>query len=73
MIGANPFKRFSVYDFDLQRGKEIDVSADNAEIRRIRPNILAMDVKSPEFHLDVSGFDPNRDLVVEARVVEQKS
>ncbi|MEE9453512.1 MAG: hypothetical protein V3V13_03900 [Paracoccaceae bacterium] len=73
MIGANPFKRFSIYDFDLQKGKEIRLSADNADIRRIRPNILALDVKSPEFHLEATGFDPNRDLVVEARVVEQKS
>ncbi len=73
MIGANPFKRFSIYDFDLQGGKEISLSADNADVRRIRPNILALDVNSPEFHLNVTGFDRNRDLVVEARPVEQKS
>jgi hypothetical protein len=72
MIGANPFKRFNIYDFDLQRGKEIDLASENAYVRRLRPNILALDVSSPEFHLDVSGFDRNRDLVVEARAVELK-
>jgi len=72
MIGADPFKRHSVYDFNLQKSEEIQIDPQGSPVKAIKSNILVMTVKSPEFALEATGFDPNRDLVVEARAVEQK-
>lgn len=68
MIGSNPFKRHSAYDFDFNNS-ELEVSSKNLTIATLRPNKLRLTIESPEFHLSVSGFDRNRDLVVDARVV----
>ncbi|MCP4097098.1 MAG: hypothetical protein GY748_12745 [Planctomycetaceae bacterium] len=73
MIGANPFKRYSPFDFDLQKGKEIEIKSQESDVRVLSSNILALVVTSPEFHLDVVGFDTNRDLIVEARAADKTS
>lgn len=66
MIGGDPFKRHSVHDFDLTRNR-ITLEAKNLEIVRREKNVLVLKAEAPDFSLDASGFDDNRDLVVEAR------
>jgi hypothetical protein len=66
MIGANPFKRHSPYDFDLSK-KQIEVDAINASYTAITPNILKVIAEKPDFRLEFSGFDERRDIVVDAR------
>lgn len=73
MIGADPFKRHSAFDFNLQKNGEIQIDPQGSPVKAIKSNILVMTVNTHEFGLEATGFDPNRDLVVEARVVEQKS
>lgn len=65
LIGGNPFKRHSSFDFDIR--KEIDFEAKDAEVETLSSNIFRVTLLSPEFLVAASGFDPNRDLVVEAR------
>ncbi|PSH56315.1 hypothetical protein [Phyllobacterium sophorae] len=65
MIGANPFKRFNKFDFDLS--KDIEIELKDIESAIVKPNVLQLTLRSPDFALEASGFDPNRDLVVEAR------
>jgi hypothetical protein len=67
MIGANPFKRFSSFDFDF--GKTVKITSDNITIKVAGPNALQLTVEAPEFELKALGFDVNRDLVVEARSI----
>jgi len=72
VIDGNPFKQYSKYDFELPNSRDINISVKNAEIKFIKPNILIMKCMSDEYHLSIKGFDPNRDLIVEARTVEPK-
>jgi hypothetical protein len=73
MIGANPFKRHSPHDFNLQKGKDITVQSNGAEITPLKSNILLAKIVEPDFRIDLEGFDLNRDIVAEARLVEQKT
>ncbi len=73
MIGANPFKRHSPHDFNFQKGKDISVQSIGAEITLLKSNILLAKIVEPDFRIDLEGFDLNRDIVAEARLVEQKS
>jgi hypothetical protein len=66
MIGANPFKRHSPFDFDLS-GSDIDMEASGASVEALKPNILKLTAESPEFRLECKGFDERRDIVVDAR------
>jgi hypothetical protein len=68
LTGGDPFKRHSTFDFDLTKD-EVNVSAENADVTALRPNKLRLTVKSPEFKLEASGFDLNRDIIVDARTV----
>jgi hypothetical protein len=66
VLGANPFNRHSPLDFDLS-GDDIKVETSNISVRAAEANVLELSVSSPEFLLEASGFDLNRDLVVDAK------
>ena len=68
IIGSDPFKRWSSFDFLLEKD-EITLNLSNAEVASRKGNILRLNLTSPDFSLDASGFDINRDLLVEARSV----
>lgn len=65
MLGADPFKRFSPFDFDLK--KNIEFELENAEAEFPVANVAVVTLQSPEFRIAANGFDTNRDLLVEAR------
>ncbi len=67
MIGANPFNRHSRFDFDLEKGDEIEIEVTNASFEAVKPNILKVVAESSDFSLKVSGFDERRDIIVDAR------
>ena len=67
MIGANPFKRHSRFDFDLEKGKDISIEAQDAACEAISPCILKVTATGPDFKVEVRGFDERRDIVVDAR------
>ena len=67
MIGSNPFKRFSSFDFDF--GKTVEVTSENMTVKVTAPNAIQLTLEAPEFELKALGFDLNRDLVVVARSV----
>jgi hypothetical protein len=68
MLTGNPFKAHSPLDFDLTK-KAISTSLTNAAIRTSRPNALLIEVTDKDFKIDITGFDPNRDLIVDPKVV----
>ena len=65
LIGGNPFKRHSNYDFDIR--SEIGLDAKDAEIETLSSNAMRVKALGPTFQVTATGFDENRDLVVEAR------
>jgi hypothetical protein len=66
VLGANPFAKHSPYDFDFTKD-EIDVELTNMSIEAAKPNMLVLSATSPEFRLEATGFDVNRDIVVDAK------
>ena len=69
MIGANPFKKFSRFDFDLGKDKEITLGTVSSDHEIVAPNTIKLVASGPDFALTVEGFDGRRDLVVDARAL----
>jgi hypothetical protein len=69
MIGANPFKKFSKFDFDLGKDKTITVETVSSEHEIATPNTIRLVANGPDFALAVDGFDTRRDLVVDVRAL----
>lgn len=68
MIGANPFRMHSAFDFDFEKNDEIGIEVSNASYESLKSNILKVVAESKDFRLEVRGFDEHRDIVVDARV-----
>ncbi len=66
VLSGNPYRRYSEYDFSLYR-HPIRIEKVNADCWQTRDNEMDVVARSPEFKIEVSGFDPNRDLIVEAQ------
>lgn len=69
MIGANPFKRFSSFDFDVRSSKELAFDVTGGVVKQSKANVLLFQVTGPEFALKAGGFDIHRDLIVDARAL----
>jgi hypothetical protein len=69
MIGANPFKKFSKFDFELGKTKEITLDAEAADYAIVNPNTIKLVARDADFCLRLRGFDTRRDLVVDARAL----
>ncbi|MCY4243242.1 MAG: hypothetical protein OXD36_16055 [Rhodobacter sp.] len=66
-IGADPFRKFSVFDFDLNDTGNLTFETTYGEITVLKANILDFVVTDAGFRLKASGFDARRDLIVAAR------
>lgn len=71
VLNGNPFKLHSPFDFDVGKspigiaGAKVEfVEGENNE-----PNVLVFDCLADSFELELSGFDPNRDLVIDPRIL----
>ncbi len=69
MIGANPFKSFSKFDFDLQNEKTIVSMTEESLLEAVNANTFKLTANGPNFVLKVEGFDQHRDIVVDARAL----
>jgi len=67
-VGGDPFKRFSLFDFDLRKWKSYMFDALGGTIQVTRANVLYFTVEESHFSLTVNGFDIRRDLLVDARI-----
>lgn len=67
MIGANPFRMHSPFDFDLGKNDEINIEVNHGSYETLKSNVLKVVAESEEFRLEVRGFDEHRDIVVDAR------
>jgi len=62
---GNPFKRYDPLDFSLE-GSALTIAIAGGTITRLAENNVEFSVDSDDFELVIKGFDPNRDLIVEA-------
>ena len=60
---GNPFKRYSNLDFELNK-PPIRISGKGLKAGILKPNVLRIVLEERDFHLSVTGFDPNRDLKI---------
>lgn len=76
VMAGSPWKQYEPADFDLRSsdrsGIEIETSG-NAQFEIVGPNRIRMIASAKPFELKVFGFDPNRDLIVDARAMKESS
>ncbi len=60
---GNPFKRYKQFDFQLDK-LPIRVKATGVQVKIIKSNMLFLFLEKRDFQLNLTGFDPNRDLKV---------
>jgi hypothetical protein len=63
---------WSPFDFDIAK-RPIVVEHSGVDVRRLEGKQAVVIVHEPDFHVSVRGFDRNRDLFVEARVLREKN
>lgn len=62
---GNPFKQWDRADFHFGDRTSLKIeSIEGVQIRKCIENRMLVAVTNPEFRLTVTGFDPNRDIVV---------
>jgi hypothetical protein len=66
VLNGNPFRRFSDHDFSFFKN-QLKIEKHNADCWPTDPNQVDIEARSPDFKVEVTGFDLNRDLVVEAQ------
>lgn len=66
---GDAFKRYDRSDFSLNRTGDIMVQTDGAIAQPVADNILLIEADAPDFSVTVSGFDLNRDIVVQSNTV----
>ncbi len=65
---GKPVNHFSELDFNLSK-KPILISSKGVKIEFEKPNQMIIEIIDNEYSVEVSGFDPNRDLFVDPRTV----
>ena len=60
---GNPFKRYKLLDFELNK-PPIKVKAAGLKVQYPRANVLHLVLEKRDFQLHLTGFDPNRDLKI---------
>jgi hypothetical protein len=68
---GNPLRKYNQADFDLGSSPiRFDSRLSGVEVKKARGNEMLVAVERAGFNLDVTGFDPDRDLYVKAEVKE---
>jgi hypothetical protein len=60
---GNPFRQYEPKDFDLSNGG-IRVASTGCKVMTKNENILDFEITQSDFWLQVTGFDPQRDLII---------
>jgi hypothetical protein len=63
---GNPFKKYHIADFQLEKGG-ITVESVGVNIKEYDSNRLSVDVLMDDFEITVTGFDKNRDIIVKTK------
>lgn len=66
ILRGSPFSNYHPLDFTLNSAP-IRVSVSGGQVITINENQITFEVQSQDLELKVTGFDPNRDLVVDVR------
>ena len=64
---GNPFRQYDKFDFDVSNESLININGNGYNIIEKNLNVIKVEITSSNFKLEVTGFDPNRDLLVDAK------
>jgi hypothetical protein len=64
---GDPFKQHHPFDFDMTLDDVIRIDGQGAAVSREDANTAVVSADSQDFRVTFEGFDPNRDLIVDAR------
>jgi hypothetical protein len=64
VLRGNPFKKHDALDFDFTKGK-LSITSRGASLFAENPNTLTVDVAEQDFEVQVTGFDINRDIIID--------
>ena len=68
VLRGNPFSKHDPLDFDFRK-KQFVLRGKGATLRAESANVLVLEATEPDFHVEVTGFDTRRDLIIDpARV-----
>lgn len=62
---GNPFKKYHPADFDFSQSMKMQLTG--ATVLEKKTNMLRVKIDSSDFRIEVTGFDPKRDVRVEVR------
>ena len=68
-IAGNPYSQWHPADFDFENAKGLQVKFEHCERIEADGNRMNIAVEGDGFSMSVEGFDSNRDLIVDARVI----
>ena len=68
VLSGNPFKLHTPFDFDMSKSS-LKFRAKSIEVAERLPGAIVLDCTGPDFALEVTGFDVNRDLIIDPRIV----
>lgn len=68
LLKGDPFAKFDRRDFDLAK-EHLKITLKGAELIERMSNEFRISASDKNFQVDVMGFDPNRDLIVDARKI----
>jgi hypothetical protein len=66
VLSGNPLKKYDPLDFRMDQAP-ITIAPKGASYTNPAPNALEIEITDLDFAVEVNGFDPNRDLLVDAR------
>jgi len=66
---GDPFARYSPLDFELDK-PPLAIKPRNVRIHRVVRNRIYAEAAAEAFSLELTGFDPNRDIIVRADLIE---
>lgn len=67
---GDPFKRYQPFDFSFLAPRKIQVREEDANVERLGDNVLLIQADSRDFSVEVTGFDTNRDVIVQVSRVQ---
>lgn len=68
---GNSVKGYNPFDFQVQDEEKFIIECANTNIKKSENNEILFEVNGEDFSLEITGFDPNRDLEVRCEVLQE--
>lgn len=70
---ADPVKRYDLADFDCRSKGTVSINATGCSAVKRDPNRVTFDITERQFAIEMTGFDPKRDVHVDVKEIKRKA